>query len=143
MEEVVEGGRDFAENSGGGGWDLVFQKNLLRENFGGFEAGSVGFRAVCGNSHFQKFVDETERKGNFRSDHDKFNFLPLREGNKTGDVIDGNGEARHFLGDARITRCADESQLGRPFDPVLRERLDERMFAPAGTDNEEGRRKSH
>jgi len=47
--QVGEGGIDLAEERGGRGRNLVLQQNLLRENFGGFEAGAVGARAVDGN----------------------------------------------------------------------------------------------
>jgi len=134
--EIVEGRFDGGENPGGGARDFIFEQHLLGENLGSFQPGPGGLRTVDGNPGGDEPIGEPERERHFGTDDDEFNFLLLRERDEAGDVVSGDRETGHVLRDARIARGADDARLGRAECQCFHERV----FAPAGADDEEGGR---
>jgi len=137
--EVGERGGDFGEDGGGGGGDAVLYEELLGEDFGGFEAGAVGFGAVGGDADFEEGIDEAEGEGDFGADDDELDFFVLGEGDEAWDVVGGDGEAGGVLGDAGVTGCAEHAGAGGGGG----EGADEGVFAATGADDEDGARKRH
>ena len=100
------------------------------------EARAIGLGTIGRDADIGQRVDEPEGKRDFRADDDELHFLALREFDQAGDIVGGDREARGVGRDAGIARGAEEARLGRR----ERERLDEGVFAPAGTDDEDGPR---
>jgi hypothetical protein len=114
----------------------VLEENFLGKNLGGFEARAVGAGAVDGDVEFAQAVGETEGKRNLGADDDKGDALALDEGNEAGDVVGGDGETRNLVSDAGVAGRTNYAGFGGRGE----EREDERVFAAAGADDEEGAR---
>ena len=134
LAQIIKGGRHVGEDARGGSGYFIFQQELLRENFRRLKPRAVGLGAVGGNAGRQQLIHEAERERDLGADDNEFDFLALGERDEPGDVIDRDGKARDVLRDARVARRADHArQHGGE-----RERLDERVFAPAGADDKDG-----
>ena len=133
LADVGEGGLYLGEDAGGGGGDTVFEEELFGENLGGFEAGTVGLRAVGGDTDGGEGVYETEGERDLGADDDEVDFLALDEGDEAGDVVGGYRENGDFGGDAGVAGGGDHAGARRGGEDGFYERV----LASAGADDED------
>ena len=112
---------------------FVFQQELLRENLAAFELGGALVRTENAKAAGLKNVHDTGAQRRFGADNGEIDLLP---GSKCGQRRHIGGGDRHALGqvgNAGIAGSAKEF-----CDPrALGEFPDERVFAPAASDDED------
>ena len=110
-------------------------KEILAEDFAGFQLSALGIRAIGGDAHRFERVYQTETERDFRPDNDESYVVLLCELDQAVDVFNRDIKTVYFRGHASVSRRGNDA-FG---EGALQAHLNESVFSSTGTDDKNGK----